>query len=294
MTAQEILRMAFDCGVLIQVKGDKLHLEAKEAPPNHLVAEIRHYKADLIALLAANDPHTKGDIKPVLRVVAKSELPKDGVKTESNSPMADGQLKRQSEDKQQPPFSLNNYSHCVTCNQCEHLSLTGSCSRLGKRVIATALRECDSFMLLKKERPPLEEVKPYTQDELLTHYEKPLFTHLLACPYCHVLRGEYCTNGYAIGSVYDALLLNRDDAQARRESLALRVDRALIQGRSVYVPFNSSDALAQPTNAPITRKCGNTPQDEAFINHWTACKVCKPNLGRYCSEGQRLEKEANR
>ncbi|HNP02778.1 MAG TPA: hypothetical protein PKN43_08410 [Agitococcus sp.] len=53
MTAQDVLKMAFDCGVLIQVKGDKLHLEAKEAPPNHLVAEIRHYKADLIALLSA-------------------------------------------------------------------------------------------------------------------------------------------------------------------------------------------------------------------------------------------------
>ena len=68
---------------------------------------------------------------------------------------------------------------------------------------------------------------------------------------------------------------------------------ALIQGRSVFVPFNSSDALAQPTNAPITRKWGNTKEYEAFINHWTACKVCKPSLARYCSEGQRLEKEAN-
>ena len=305
MTAQEILRMAFDCGVLIQVKGDKLHLEAKEAPPNHLVAEIRHYKADLIALLAANDP----------------------VKNESYPPLEDGQLNRKSADKQspknlgdalkteqttapnfrdtftptaetsaveqQPPFSLNNYSHCVTCNQCEHLSLTGSCKRLDKRVIPEAMRECDSFKLLKSERLSIVKVAPYATDELITHYEKPLFYHLLACPYCHILRGEYCTNGYAIGSLYDALLLNRDDAQARRESLALRVDRALIQGRSVFVPFYSSDALAQPTNAPITRKWGNTKEYEAFINHWTGCKFCKPNLNRYCDEGQRLEKEAN-
>lgn len=36
-----------------------------------------------------------------------------------------------------------------------------------------------------------------------------------------------------MGSVYDALLLNRDDAQARREDLALRIDRACISGRSV-------------------------------------------------------------
>ncbi|HMU88815.1 MAG TPA: hypothetical protein PKC11_14485, partial [Agitococcus sp.] len=156
-----------------------------------------------------------------------------------------------------------------------------------------AMRECDSFKLLKSERLSIVKVAPYATDELITHYEKPLFYHLLACPYCHILRGEYCTNGYAIGSLYDALLLNRDDAQARRESLALRVDRALIQGRSVFVPFYSSDALAQPTNAPITRKWGNTKEYEAFINHWTGCKFCKPNLNRYCDEGQRLEKEAN-
>ena len=136
--------------------------------------------------------------------------------------------------------------------------------------------------------------QPYATDELLTRYEKPLFNHLLACPYCHIEKAQYCTKGYAMGSVYDALLLNRDDAQARRESLALRVDRACISGRSVYVSFSSIDAPPPPMQtAPITRKYGNTHEYETFINHWTACEVCKPNLGRYCSEGQRLEKEAN-
>ena len=56
MTAQEILRMAFDCGVLIQVKGDTLHLEAKEAPPNHLLVELKAHKSELITLLATK-PH---------------------------------------------------------------------------------------------------------------------------------------------------------------------------------------------------------------------------------------------
>ena len=191
MTAQDVLKMAFDCGVLIQVKGDKLHLEAKEAPPNHLVAEIRHYKADLIALLDTNNPHTKGEIKPVLKVVAKSELPKDRadlihqletqVKSESHSQTVDGrlnllvnpqiedgrlnpkngekqspknlgdvlkteqttapnirdtftQIEETSADGRKIPFNLDNYRHLVTCNQCEYLSFTGSCSRLGKRV----------------------------------------------------------------------------------------------------------------------------------------------------------------
>ena len=67
--------------------------------------------------------------------------------------------------------------------------------------------------------------------------EELLYNHLLTCPYCHILRGEYCLYGAELGKAYDALLLNRDDAQARRESLALQVDRARISGRSVYVPF---------------------------------------------------------
>jgi len=88
--------------------------------------------------------------------------------------------------------------------------------------------------------------------------------------------------------------MGREDAQARRESLALRVDKACISGRSVFVPFGSSDASPPPNTVPQTRKYGNTQAYEAFINHWMACDVCKPNLNRYCDEGQRLEKEANR
>jgi|GEM_PF-2767810 len=142
------------------------------------------------------------------------------------------------------------------------------------------------------EREPVQ-VQAYATDELLTRYEKPLFYHLLACPYCHVKKAQYCADGYAIGNVYDALLLNRDDAQARRDSLALRVDRACISGRSVFTAFNPNNAPPPPNTASQGRKYGNTPEYEAFINHWTACEVCKPNLGRYCSEGQRLEAKAN-
>jgi len=67
--------------------------------------------------------------------------------------------------------------------------------------------------------------------------EELLYNHLLTCPYCHVEAEQYCLYGAELGKAYDALLLNRDDAQARRESLALQVDRACISGRSVYVPF---------------------------------------------------------
>jgi len=127
-------------------------------------------------------------------------------------------------------------ANTVKCNQCEHLSLTGTCRRLDKRVIPEAIRECDSFKLLKSERLSIVKVTPYTATELLTQYEKPLFNHLLDCPYCHIKKAQYCASGYAMGSVYDALLLAYDDARAKREALALRVDRACIKALP-KIPF---------------------------------------------------------
>jgi hypothetical protein len=55
MTAQEVLKMALDCGVMIKVQGDNLRLDAKQAPPNRLLAEIKQHKSELLTLLAAND-----------------------------------------------------------------------------------------------------------------------------------------------------------------------------------------------------------------------------------------------
>jgi|GEM_PF-6520074 len=214
MTAQDVLKMAFDFGIDIQVQGNNLRLNAKEAPPNHLVAEIRHYKADLIALLATNAHYPQGVVSVV-----------------------------------HPLNVMDKYAHFVKCQHCDHLSLTGSCTKTNKRMMPEALRECGEFELLNSEREPIQ-AQPYTAIELLTHYEKPLFNHLLACPYCHVEKAQYCASGYAMGSVYDTLLLNRDDAQARRESLALRVDRACISGRSVFEAFNPANVQQSPIAEP--------------------------------------------
>lgn len=74
----------------------------------------------------------------------------------------------------------------------------------------------------------------YTAIELLTRCEEPLFNHLLTCSICHVERGEYCLQGNERGKNYDDVLLPFDDAQAKRESLSLRVDKALISGRSIF------------------------------------------------------------
>ena len=185
-----------------------------------------------------NNPHTKGEIKPVLKVVAKSELPKDRadlihqletqVKNESYSPLEDGRKNS---------FSLNNYSHCVRCNQCEHLSFTGTCSRLSKRVNPQALRECGSFQLLKKERPQIEEVKPYTQDELnrlLNQAAKPLYFHLIDCEQCSLEDARYCVEGFGLGNTFDCLLLCFDDATNKRYELMNQVIKARIYGRRMF------------------------------------------------------------
>ena len=194
MTALQVLKMAFDCGIDIQVQGNNLHLKAKQAPSNQLLAELKQHKSELLLLLAAN---------------------------ESYSPLEDGQLNRQS----------------VTCNQCEHLALTGTCSRLSKRVIATALRECDSFQLLKKERPPLEEVKPYAQDELnrlLNQAAKPLYHHLIDCQQCSLEDARYCVEGFGLGNTFDCLLLCFDDATNKRYELMNQVIKARVSGRRMF------------------------------------------------------------
>lgn len=176
-----------------------------------------------------NTPHTKGEIKPVLKVVAKSELQKDGVKTESYSPLEDGRKK---------PFSLNNYSHCVTCNQCEHLALTGTCQRLSKRVIPEALRECTFFELRQKERLSVVKTTPYSQDELhrlFNQAAKTLYFHLIDCEQCSLEDTRYCVEGFGLGNTFDCLLLCFDDAADKRYKLMNQVIKARVSGHRVYM-----------------------------------------------------------
>ena len=130
------------------------------------------------------------------------------------------------------------YNHLLTCNQCEYLSFTGSCSRLGKRVNPQAMRECGSFQLLKKERPQIEEVKPYTQDELnrlLNQVAKPLYHHLIDCEQCSLEDARYCSDGMTLGSRFDDLLLCFDDAADKRYKLMNQVIKARVSGHRVYM-----------------------------------------------------------
>ena len=81
---------------------------------------------------------------------------------------------------------------------------------------------------------PTAKAQTFTSTELLMRCEESLFNHLLNCSICHIERGEYCLQGKERGKNYDDVLLPFDDALAKRESLALRVDKALISGRSVF------------------------------------------------------------
>ena len=91
----------------------------------------------------------------------------------------------------------------------------------------------------------------------------------------------------------DRLALCFDDATNKRYELMNQVIKARISGRRAFESLFSDNAPLPSQDAVKTHQWGNTKEYEAFINHWTACDVCKPRFGRYCSEGQRLEKEAN-
>ena len=180
-------------------------------------------------------------------------------------------------------------ANTVKCNQCEHLALTGTCQRLSKRVIPEALRECTFFELRQKERLSVVKTTPYSQDELhrlFNQAARPLYHHLIDCEQCSLEDARYCVDGFVLGNSFDCLLLCFDDAADKRYKLMNQVIKARVSGRRLFESLFSDNAPPPIQNAPITRKWGNTAQYEAFINHWTACKVCKPSLARYCSEGQ--------
>ena len=122
--------------------------------------------------------------------------------------------------------------------------------------------------------------------------EELLYNHLLTCPYCHVEAEQYCLYGAELGKAYDALLLNRDDAQARRESLALQVDRACISGRSVFVSIDHDNVPAhqQKPVKPLVYGIGDS--ERLFVNHLMTCTRCKPASRTYCADGLQLKANA--
>jgi len=128
-------------------------------------------------------------------------------------------------------------ANTVKCNQCEYLSLTGSCQRLNKRVIPEALRECTSFELRQKERLSVVKTTSYTINEinrLFNQAAKPLYHHLIDCEQCSLEDARYCVDGFGLGNTFDCLLLCFDDAANKRYELMNQVIKARIYGRRMF------------------------------------------------------------
>ena len=125
-------------------------------------------------------------------------------------------------------------ANCTTCNNCDHLTLTGTCQRLSKRVIPEALRECTFFELRQKERLSVVKTTPYSQDELhrlFNQAAKPLYHHLIDCQQCSLEDARYCVDGFVLGNRFDDLLLCFDDATNKCYELMNQVIKARISGK---------------------------------------------------------------
>ena len=195
MTAYDLYHELIVQGFSLSVNGGKLDLAPSSQLTDNLRAQIRTYKADLMALLASND-HTP---------------------------------------------TANRYAQLITCQQCEHLTLTGYCRvKPQYKPQPEAMRDCSSFEAVSGERVAITNA-PYSASELndlLSRYEKKLFYHLVDCVACYFMESRYCVDAFAIGSSYDAILLVFDDAASKREALLNAVIKARISGRKVFVSFD--------------------------------------------------------
>ena len=193
------------------------------------------------------------------------------------------------------PSSMDRYTHLTTCQQCEHLTLTGHCRvKPQYKPLPEAMRDCSSFEAVSGERVAITNA-PYSASELndlLSRYEKKLFDHLLKCKQCDFEAARYCAEVFTTGSSYDALLLVFDDAASKREALLNAVIRARISGRSVFVSLDH-DNLPTPQQKPVKPLTyGIGDSERPFVNHVMACKQCRPRSALYCGDGLKLKANA--
>lgn len=190
------------------------------APKGKMTADIlawlKTHKTEFISLLATNDHYEK--------IVA------DEVVSTTGENLAHTQI-----EDGTSTWSMDRYAHLITCQQCAHLTATGYCRvKPQYNPMPDAMRDCVSFERVSGKRAAISQAQTFTASELLPRCEKALFNHLLNCSICHIKRREYCLQGKERGKNYDDVLLPFDDAQAKRESLVLRVDKALISGHSIF------------------------------------------------------------
>jgi hypothetical protein len=278
MIANDLYHELIVQGFSLSVNGESLTLAPFSKLTDNQRAQIRTYKADLMALLATNDHYENVVVKPVIQktvrqleevstngeslkltaenlAVKMSEvLPTSthyqksavkenstiGLLKESVVVLREGESYPQTEDRIQT-WNMDRYANKVKCHKCEHLTSTGYCRvKPQYKPMPEAMRDCVSFETLQGERVVIENA-PYSTvelNDLLSRYEKKLFYHLVDCVACYFMESRYCVDAFAIGSSYDAMLLVFEDATSKREALLNTVIRARISGRKVFVSFD--------------------------------------------------------
>ena len=194
-----------------------------------------------------------------------------------------------------PTWSMDRFAHLITCQQCEHLTLTGYC-RVKPQVkpMPDAMDDCGEFNQLKTERINIEN-KPYSKvefNDLLGRDEKELFHHLLECRQCDFEAARYCPEIFTTAKHYDNLLLSFNDAASKREALLNTVIRARISGRKVFVglDYANTGELPQTPVKPLVYGIADT--ERPFVNHLGTCTQCKPASRIYCAYGLQLKANA--
>jgi len=222
MLAIELYQTLNNDGVQLWAEGEKLRFAPKEKITPFLLAELKANKNELLSLLAANDPPPKGEIKPVIQETVRQvltaqiePLKKDSSTTDLSHQLA-GQVKQGG--GVQPPMEDGHLSHKTKVQPTPQIEESSRPEVLGavkpepqKNGAAPKLYGDDIFPQNGEISPSIANGQSHTTDEVLDNHERPLFYHLLACPYCHVKKAQYCVDGYAVGNIYDALLLNRDE-----------------------------------------------------------------------------------
>ena len=78
MTAAAVLTRLHDLGVVVVARGESLALRPASAVPPALLAEVRLHKAEVLALLAANDMPLSDDQCDAAAIRAEMPLPPPG------------------------------------------------------------------------------------------------------------------------------------------------------------------------------------------------------------------------
>jgi len=260
-------------GVTLYLDGGALRYRAPKGKMTpDVLANIKTHKLELVSLLATNDHH-ENNINNIESIVRESNRESDNIST----------------------WSMDRYTHLITCQQCEHLTSTGYCRvKPQYKPQPEAMRDCSSFEAVSGERVAITNA-PYSASELndlLKPYEKKLFDHLLKCKQCDFEAARYCAEIFTTGSSYDALLLVFDDAASKREALLNAVIRACISGHSVFVSLDH-DNLPTPQQKPVKPLVyGIGDSERLFVNHVMACKQCRPRSALYCADGLKLKANA--